>query len=213
MLVPIFILCVLLAADLYVGSASKGRLYHDAQHTPRRPAALVLGCSKHVQGRLNLYYKYRINAVMELWQANKIDAILVSGDNSRKDYDEPSAMKASLIEMGVPAAFITIDYAGFRTLDSVVRAEKVFGLDDYIVVSQPFHCSRAIYLGRKKGQSVIGYCATNVQGSSGLKIRLREVLARTKAVVDVMTFKSPKYLGKQETVHYRIAQKNPRDQF
>lgn len=193
----------LAAIDLYVGSFSRGRLYRAVGEIPHRRAALVLGCSKYTQGRLNLYYQRRINAAAELWQAGKIDAIVVSGDNSRKDYDEPSTMKADLIEKGVPADYITIDYAGFRTLDSVIRAEQVFGLKDYMVVSQPFHCRRAIYLARQQGQSVIGYCAADVAGSSGMKIRLREVLARAKAVVDILISQPPKYLGKQEPVCYR----------
>ncbi|MHC5139231.1 MAG: SanA/YdcF family protein [Planctomycetota bacterium] len=193
----------LLWADIYVGSFSKGRIYRDVSGIPHRHAAVVLGCSKTVQGRPNLYYLYRIDAAVQLWKADKVDAILVSGDNSRADYDEPSAMKADLIKNGVPEQYITIDYAGFRTLDSVVRAEQVFGLTEYVIVSQPFHCRRAIYLASKQGQSVIGYCAADVDGSSGVKVRLREVLARIKAVLDVITFKSPKYLGDKESMNYR----------
>ncbi len=209
-----FVLCLLLlfllsliTADVYVGACSRGRLYYRMDDVPHRPAALVLGCGKYTQGRPNLYYQYRINAAVELWQAGKIDAIVVSGDNSRKDYDEPSEMKADLVEKGVPAEYITIDYAGFRTLDSVIRAEQVFGLDDYVIVSQPFHCRRAIYLALKQGQSVIGYCAADVAGTSGAKVRLREVLARTKAVADTFIAKPPQFLGKTEQVNYRDPEK------
>ena len=196
----------LFATDFYVGSFSKGRLYHDVKKTPKRDAAVVLGCARTVQGRPNLYYRYRIEAALKLWEARKIDAILVSGDNSRKDYDEPSGMKADLVERGIPAEFITIDYAGFRTLDSIIRAEEVFNLHDYIVVSQPFHCQRAVYLANAKGQSVIGFCAADVGGSSGVKVRLREILARTKAVLDMIIAKSPKYLGDKEVVKVRNQQ-------
>ncbi len=142
-------IAILLAGDFYVGSFSAGKLYYDSNDIPHKRAALVLGCGKYVEGRPNLYYLYRLDAAAELWQAGKIDAILVSGDNSRKNYDEPSSMKADLIVKGVPAEYITIDYAGFRTLDSVVRAKKVFDLEDYIIVSQPFHCS---YISGKKVQ-------------------------------------------------------------
>jgi len=199
--------CPGLLADFYVGFCSKGKLYVQVAEVPYRRAAVVLGCGKYTQERPNLYYKYRIEATVELWQAGTIDAILVSGDNSRKDYDEPSSMKADLVEKGVPSEYITIDYAGFRTLDSVVRAEQVFGLSDYIVVSQPFHCRRAVYLANTKGQDVIGYCAPDVGGGSGVKMRLRET--RAKAILDVMLSKSPKYLGKKESVHYRICIKEP----
>lgn len=193
----------LLGIDFYVGLFSEGRIYNDVSSVPHRRTAMVLGCGKYTQGRPNLYYNYRIAAAVELWQAGKTDSILVSGDNSRKDYDEPSSMKSDLVSRGVPAEYITIDYAGFRTLDSVVRAEKIFGMKEYTVISQPFHCRRAVYLASKNGQSVIGYCAADVGGSSGLKVRLRETLARAKAVVDVIISKNPKYLGKQEAVCYR----------
>jgi SanA protein len=201
-------LIALVAVDCYVSSFSRGKLYTSVDKIPHRKAALVLGCGKYVEGRINLFYQKRINAAAELWAAGKVDAIIVSGDNSRKGYDEPSEMKADLVEKGVPAEYITIDYAGFRTLDSVLRAEQVFGLEKYAIVSQRFHCSRAIYLASRQGQEAIGYCAADVSGKRALKVRLREVLARTKAVVDVLFAKSPKYLGKPETVHYRAENKS-----
>lgn len=196
-------LLALSVADGYVGSFSRGRLYDSADSIPHRRAALVLGCGKFVDGRPNLFYVARIEAAAALWAAGKVDAIVVSGDNSRRDYDEPTTMKDDLVEKGVPAEYITIDYAGFRTLDSVVRAGQIFGLEKYVIISQRFHCSRAIYLADQQGQDVIGYCAADVAGARGLKVRLREVLARTKAVVDVLIAQTPKYLGRPETVHYR----------
>jgi len=203
MILTFVIVVSLLVTDVYVGACSKGKLYTNGMRIPHKPAALVLGCGKYTQGRLNLYYQYRIDAAVELWQTGKIDAILVSGDNSRKDYNEPSGMRADLIARGVPADYIAVDYAGFRTLDSIVRADKIFGLQDYIVVSQPFHCQRAIYLANQKGQSVIGYCATDVRGGSGIKTRLRETLARTNALLDILTDKQPQYLGPREIIRYR----------
>lgn len=193
----------LVAADVYVAASSDGCIYRSIEEVPYRRAGLLLGCRKHTQGRPNLYYQYRIDAAVQLWQAGKIDAIVVSGDNSRKDYDEPTAMKADLVARGVPADYITLDYAGFRTLDSVVRAERIFGLQDYTIISQPFHCRRAVYLAHCSHQSPIGYCARDVSGTSGFKVRCREVLARAKALVDVCLGKSPRFLGKEETVCYR----------
>lgn len=195
---------MLVWADRHVEACSRGRVYADPDRVPHCRAALVLGCGKTVQGRPNLFYEYRLDAAAQLWKAGKIDAVLVSGDNSRKDYDEPSSMKADLVRRGVPAEYIALDYAGFRTLDSVIRARKVFGLDNYVIVSQPFHCRRAVYLASRHGQSVIGYAARDVGGATGLKIRLRETLARAKAVADVLTARRPKYLGPQETIGYRL---------
>ena len=171
---------------------------------PHRRAALVLGCAKYTHGRPNIFYQNRLKATVELWQSGKINAILVSGDNSRKDYDEPTTMKSDLVAKGIPAEYITIDYAGFRTLDSVIRAERIFGLEEYIVISQPFHCRRAIYLAKQHGQNVIGWCARDVKGYFGIKSRLREILARNKAAFDVLIHKQPMYLGKRESVTYKI---------
>lgn len=199
----IFLIMFMLTVDSYVGSFSKSRVFYDVNDVPHRRAAMVLGCGRYYDGHINVFYLHRINAAVKLWKSGKIDAILVSGDNSRKDYDEPTSMKADLVAKGVPAEYITIDYAGFRTLDSIVRAEKVFNLKDYVIISQPFHCSRAIYLAYTHGQDVIGLCARDVKSAHGLKVRLREVLARNKALIDILINKNPKYLGKQETVNYK----------
>jgi SanA protein len=204
----LIVLSLLILADVYVGSFSKGRLYQKAEDVPYRRAAVVLGCNKYAYGRLNLYYQHRIQAAVELWEAGKIDAILVSGDNSRKEYDEPGSMKADLVEKGIPAEYIALDYAGFRTLDSMIRAKEVFGLDEYIVVSQPFHCQRAIYLAGRKGQSVIGYAAVNPTGVLTIKVRLREVFARFAAVLDIIISRTTKFLGPRETIRYRNSNKS-----
>ena len=196
-------LALIWGLDVYVGLASNGRLYTAIDEVPPRSAALVLGCGKYTQGRPNLYYRYRIEAAAKLWYAGKINAILVSGDNSRKNYDEPSEMKADLVKKGIPGEYITIDYAGFRTLDSIIRAKQIFGLDEYIIVSQLFHCQRAMYLANAKGQSTIGYCATDIGGSAGVKVRLRETLARVNAVMDIVISKNPKFLGPKEQIYYR----------
>ncbi|AQQ71528.1 vancomycin high temperature exclusion protein [Limihaloglobus sulfuriphilus] len=201
------VLSVLLL-DMYVGSFSDNRLYTSAQNVPPKRAALVLGTVKTFQGRPNLFYEYRLNAAAQLWNAGKIDAIVVSGDNSEKHYDEPTSMKNDLIERGIPAEFITADYAGFRTLDSIVRASEIFGLDDYIIVSQRFHCQRALYLASQKGYKAIGFCADDVPGTAGKKQRLREILARTKAVMDILINTKPKFLGEKETVKYRQRKKS-----
>ncbi len=145
---------------------------------------------------------YRIRAAAALYHAGKVRGILVSGDNSQANYDEPSEMQADLIQAGVPVEAITLYYAGFRTLDSVVRAEKIFAQQDYIVVSQPFHCQRALFIGGFKGHQALGFAAEDVPiESGGLAVHLREVLARTKAVLDLLTFKSPHFLGPPESLN------------
>ena len=115
-------------------------------------------------------------------------------------------MSADLVALGVPAEHITADYAGFRTLDSIYRAGDVFGLDSYIVVSQPFHIERALYLADQRGHDAIGYAARGPQGVHFQRNRAREVLARAKAVLDVEVLNlGPRFLGEPVYVNRRAA--------
>ena len=159
---------------------------------------LVLGTAKNlVGGRPNLYYSHRISATIALYKAGKIEFVLVSGDNGTKYYNEPKTIKKDLITGGIPAEKIFLDYAGFRTLDSMVRAKEVFGLERVTVISQKFHNERAIYLAEKKGLTAIGFNANDVSGNSGLKVHLREYLARVKVFVDLVFNTQPKFFGEK----------------
>ena len=149
---------------------------------------LVLGTSKYAEGDVNRYYRARIEAAAELYHAGRIRAILVSGDASTRYYDETTTMQRDLIELGVPEDYILLDYAGVRTLDSVFRAKKVFGLDRVTVVSQQFHCERALYLADAVGLAATGYCAEDTPYSDSLMMRGRETLARVMAFADLNLF-------------------------
>jgi SanA protein len=193
-------------ADIHISLSTKDRVYRDVAAIEPRRAALVLGTSKYASGRKNLYYEFRLDAVTELWDHRIIDAVVVSGDNSRTGYNEPRLMKEDLVARGIPEAFIALDYAGLRTLDSVVRASAVFVLDDFIVVSQPAHCQRALYIADVKHIKAVAYGARPIGGALGAKVRLREMLARSKAVLDLHVLNvQPKYLGKREIVTYRTS--------
>lgn len=167
---------------------------------PVTDVALVLGCSKQLaDGRKNLFFERRIVAAAELYRTGQVRYLLVSGDNSRPDYDEPSDMRAALVAAGVPASYIVLDHAGFRTLDSVVRAKQVFGLHELIVVSQRFHNTRAVYLARAHGIRAFGYDARDVGGPEGLRVELREIVSRLAAVLDVEVLHSAaRYGGPRE---------------
>ena len=185
---------------------AKDRLYRDVSKVPAKRAVLVLGTIKYLKnGLVNYFYTTRIEATVELWKANKVKAIVVSGDNGTVRYDEATTMYEDLIKAGIPKEFITRDYAGFRTLDSIVRAEVIFGLQDYIVVSQKFHLERAIFLADKKHQKVVGFEAKDYSsGAIRLKMQIREYLARFKAFLDVYIFNTqPKFYGKKEVVRYK----------
>jgi SanA protein len=169
---------------------------------PAVRVGLVLGCSPKMRdGRTNLFFERRISAAAELFRAGRVQYLLLSGDNSRADYDEPSEMRRALVQAGVPAARLVLDYAGFRTLDSVVRAKDVFGLEEAIIVSQHFHNERAVYLARAHGLRAYGFDAKDVGGPEGLRMAARELLSRVSAVLDVKVFHTqPRFAGPRETM-------------
>ena len=185
------------AAGVYVASVARGHLYDDVTTVPKFHAALVLGCSKKVSGgRSNVFFESRINATVKLFQAGKVSVIVVSGDNSVKEYNEPTDMREALVAAGVPENRIHCDYAGFRTLDSVVRMREIFGQTRFIIVSQRFHNERALYIARRKGLDAAGFDARAVSFRWAPSTYARELLARCKAVLDVEVLgTAPKFLG------------------
>jgi SanA protein len=174
-----------------------GTIYHRVKDVPKREAGLVLGCVKMIGTRENTFFIERVNAAVELFAAGKVRYLIVSGDNHNRGYDEPTDLKAALVEQGVPADRIYCDYAGFRTLDSVVRAKKIFMQDDFTIISQKFHNERALYIAHRKGlPDVIAFNARDSSGEGMMKMYLRELFARVKAVIDVeMLGSKPKFLG------------------
>lgn len=197
----ILILCVLpllliLLANLIIEKATTDKTYDTLVDIPKNKVGLVLGTARRlVEGGLNPYYTNRIEATVSLFQAGKIEFVLVSGDNGSIYYNEPNTIKKDLIKEGIPEERIFLDYAGFRTLDSMVRAKAIFGLDSVTVISQDFHNKRAIYLAEKKGLAAIGFNAKDVSGNPGLKVHLREYLARVKVFVDLILNTQPRYYG------------------
>ena len=161
-----------------------------------REVGLLLGTRPRGTYGPNLYFRYRIEAASRLYHAGKIRKIIVSGDNSRKEYNEPEAMRRALEEKGVKPEDIYEDYAGFRTLDSVIRADKVFGQKKFTVISQMFHCKRAIYLAKRNGIDAIGFAAQDVRAPRfRIRNHLRETLSRSAAVLDTLLGRGPHFLG------------------
>lgn len=185
-----------IACYLWVNWRARNHLFDEVNHLPHKRVALVLGTSKYLaKGVKNEYYQNRIAAAAKLYHAGKVDYFVVSGDNREHNYNEPKQMQKDLIEVGVPADRIQPDYAGFRTLDSVLRMDKVFGHQDYVIISQRFHNQRAIFLAHAHGQHPIAFNADNPQKQSMKKVLLREMLARVKAVLDIITDKQAKFYG------------------
>jgi SanA protein len=200
------IIC-LYSANRYIDSKVRGRIYNSLDEVPYNHAGLLLGTSKYLRDgtTLNPYYQYRIEAAGELMKAGKLSYLVISGDNSRKDYNEPEDMRQSLIAMGIDSNRIFLDYAGFRTFDSVIRLREIFSQTKVTIISQPFHNERAVYIAGREDVDAIGYNARDVGKSFGFKVMLREKFARVKVFVDYLTFKKPKFLGPKVNI--------PRDEY
>jgi len=192
------LLAIIGAAEM-IHSAAKDRTYSDVTLIPHRRVGLLLGCSRTLSdGRQNLFFQNRVNAAINLFRGGKVEYLLVSGDNRKKGYDEATDMKDSLIRAGIPANSIYCDYAGFRTLDSVVRARDVFCQKQITIISQEFHNQRAIFIATQFGIDAIGFNAAGVDAYNGFKTKCREQLARVRTLLDVFLFRtSPKFLGQR----------------
>lgn len=176
--------------------AGRGKLHDEAATVPGGRVGIVFGTSPWIGDRENLYFRYRIAAAAELWKAGKLRCIIVSGDNERHSYNEPEFMRGALIAAGVPSEMIQPDYAGFRTLDTVYRAQRVFGAEEVTFITQKFHNERAAYLARARGIDYVGYNARDVEGQGGLKTKLREIGARVKMWLDVRVLGTePRHYG------------------
>ena len=168
---------------------------------PNEKVGLVLGTSKSLKnGNKNPYFFYRIEAAEELFKSGKIDYIIVSGDNSSQYYNEPEDMQTELVARGIPKTKIFLDFAGLRTLDSVVRAKEIFGQTSYLIISQRFHNERAVFLAQKKGIEAYGYNAKDVNKKAGFKTNLREYFARVKVFWDLFFGVDPKFSGSKVVI-------------
>lgn len=185
-------------SHLVIELSSRGKTFDQVIEIPKNKVGLVLGTSRHlVEGGINPYYSHRISATITLFKAGKIDFVLVSGDNGSVYYNEPTTIKKDLVEAGIPEEKIFLDYAGFRTLDSMVRAKVIFGLDSVTVISQEFHNKRAIYIAERKGLKAVGFNATDLGGDKALKVHSREYLARVKVFVDLLFNTQPRFYGEK----------------
>jgi SanA protein len=185
-------------ANYKIENATRDFITSDINKVPACRVALLLGTSKVLRHQqVNEYFYRRINATVNLFKCGKVRYIIVSGDNSVAQYNEPADMRKDLIQAGIPDTCIYMDFAGFRTFDSMVRAREVFGQDTVVVVSQEFHNQRAVFIAQKIGMVAYGYNAEDVNAATGLKTNAREFFARLKVFWDVYTGAEPKFLGEK----------------
>ncbi len=187
----------LLAGNAWMVTAARPHVYADAGTIPANEVGLVLGTSPYTRsGERNQLFRHRIEAASALFHGGKVEHLLLSGANPDDTYNEPRKMYQALIEAGVPGDAMTFDFAGFRTLDSMIRAREVFGLHNVTVISQRYHCYRAVFLGRHRGLAAIAYAHPEQDARQSLRVEAREYLARVAALFDLYVLGTgPKFLG------------------
>ncbi|NOT62852.1 MAG: DUF218 domain-containing protein [Acidobacteria bacterium] len=194
-------LAVALAAvwltNRWLAQRAASRVFTTVEAAPARNVAVVLGtAAKTYGGYANPFFQHRIEAAAALYHAGKIRHLILSGDNHIKAYDEPSDMRAALLERAVPESAMTLDYAGFRTLDSLARAQAVFGQTQIIVISDGFHLPRALFLAEAFKLDAVGFASRPVAEVYARKTVWREYFARVKAVLDVYALATqPRFYG------------------
>jgi SanA protein len=177
---------VVLACNWWVVRTTEGQIYFTIHALPANDVGLVLGTSKFVRtGKENLFFRYRMEATARLWKEGKVKYLILSGNNDSEYYNEPADMQRALVRLGVPASVMTLDYAGYRTFDSVVRCKDVFNQEKITIISQNFHNARALYIGNHEGIEAVAFAAQDVPDGYSLRTLIREYLARPYALLDV----------------------------
>ncbi|MBN2616675.1 MAG: YdcF family protein [Spirochaetales bacterium] len=190
-------LFLLLVSMQWIHISTKNNIFDNIKKIPYNKVGLIPGCNKYIaNGVINVYYEQRIAAGVELFRNSKIDYILVSGDNAHPSYDEPREMRNSLVEAGIPNDRIISDYAGFRTLDTIIRAKEVFSLKDFTLISQSFQNRRGIFIGKFNNLNIVAYNADFNDKKFDISIETRELFAKINMLLDLYIFaKEPKFLG------------------
>lgn len=200
----VIIVLLVLALNFWIVSVTEDAIIYEMERVPPKRVALLLGTSKHTtKGGSNKYFQERIAAAAELYKKGLIEHIIVSGDNQTVYYNEPRDMYKELRTLGIPVSAITLDFAGFRTLDSVVRSKMVFGQDEILIITQDFHCYRALFIARYYQINALAFSADS-RDELPLSLAVREILARVVAVLDLYVLKrGPKFLGEEEAIPAR----------
>ncbi|MGY3336203.1 vancomycin permeability regulator SanA [Streptomyces filamentosus] len=185
-----------LAPATWMHTAAAGKLRTTAD-VPAGDVAVVFGAGLW-KGRPTPYLAHRLDTAAELYRTGKVKVLLVTGDNGRTEYDEPSAMRTYLAARGVPDDKVVSDYAGFDTWDSCVRARKVFGVDRAVLVTQDFHVKRAVALCERAGVASYGVGVAEPHDATWYYGTTREVFAAGKAALDAALRPDPRFLGPEE---------------
>ncbi len=193
LLIPVLLLLV---SNQVIRLSAESHLFDTIEEIPHNRAGLVLGTSPMISGGgPNPYFHNRMIAASELFHSGKVEYLIVSGDNRTPYYNEPRKMREALIRLGVPGEVIYMDFAGLRTLDSVVRSKEVFGQESITIISQRFHNQRAVYIAKRHKMDVSAFNAKDVPPDKTDKTRVREWLAKANVFLDLLTQREPRHLG------------------
>ncbi len=194
--------CLIFMGNWWVVESTSGNIFSDYNLLPNNPVGLVLGTSSRLSnGSPNTFFDNRMETAAELYRLGKISHIIVSGDNRTKFYNEPMEMKKALIKLGVPDSVITLDYAGLRTLDSVIRSKEIFGQNHITIITQSFHSYRALFISQYYNIDAVALVINEPEQSPSLKVHVREYFARAKAILDLYILKTPpRHLGEKEPI-------------
>ncbi len=200
----VFLLVILfvVVSNIWIVNSTSEKVYSHYDSLTNHKVALVLGTSHLLTtGAPNPFFDNRMENAATLFINGKVKHFIVSGDNRTKYYNEPLEMKRALVRLGIPSSAITLDYAGLRTLDSVVRSKEIFGQDKITIVTQTFHCYRALFISNYYGIDAVAYVANEPSAEVTEKVHWREYLARAKAILDLYVLKtSPRHLGEKEPI-------------
>jgi len=193
---------LLVGCNWWVIQSTSPSVFSDFNDIPANPVGLVLGTSSRLSnGSPNAFFHNRMDAAAHLFKIGKVGHIIVSGDNRSKFYNEPMEMKKALIKLGVPDSVITLDYAGLRTLDSIVRSKEIFGQDHITIITQPFHSYRAVFISQYYHIKAVALVAPEPADELAVSVYVREYFARAKAILDLYVLKTaPRHLGEKEPI-------------
>jgi SanA protein len=194
------VVLLLLAANVWVVQSTTSQAFSTVEEVPSNQVAVVLGTSnKLATGAPNPFFQSRMAAAAELYRQGKAHHFILSGDNRTRYYNEPLEMKKALMNQGVPDSAMTLDYAGLRTLDTMVRCKEIFGQDKITIITQAFHSYRALFISRYYQIDAVALMAPDPSLQQGAKVFFREYFARAKAILDLYVLKTaPRHLGQKE---------------
>lgn len=184
---------------VYTAVAAQSQIY-TLETVPSRGVAIIFGAGVTVSGRPTAMLADRVKLGANLYQAEKVEVLLLTGDNHIENYNEPEVMRQYALSLGVPDSALVLDYAGFRTYDSCYRAHAIFQVDQAILVTQAFHLDRALLTCNSLGIESLGVAAdamrpTGYARSSMFRSQIREFPSTAVAILDLMSDRKPTYLG------------------